>query len=56
MRVLRTQRSVGHDHCEGRSDIGLTGLLQTEYSTLYPNTNVHFYMECGGFCDFIVPN
>jgi hypothetical protein len=29
------------------------GPLLTEHSTLYPNTNVHFYMECDRFCDFI---
>jgi hypothetical protein len=29
------------------------GPLLTEYSTLYPNTNVHFYLECDRFCDFI---
>jgi len=29
------------------------GSLLTEYSALYPNTNVHFYLECDRFCDFI---
>lgn len=29
------------------------GTLLTEYATLHPNTNVHFYRECGRFCDFI---
>jgi hypothetical protein len=29
------------------------GPLLTEYSALYPNTNVHFYLECDRFCDFI---
>jgi hypothetical protein len=29
------------------------GPLLTEYSSLYPNTNVHFYLECARFCDFI---
>jgi hypothetical protein len=29
------------------------GSLLTEYSALYPNTNVHFYLECHRFCDFI---
>jgi hypothetical protein len=27
--------------------------LLTEYSKLYPNTNVHFYLECDRFCTFI---
>lgn len=30
------------------------GPLLSEYSVLYPNTNVHFYMECERFCRFIV--
>src|SRR5207302_591721 len=30
------------------------GPLLTEYSTLYPNTNVHFYLECDRFCRFIL--
>jgi hypothetical protein len=29
------------------------GPLLTEYSALYPNTNVHFYLECDRFCAFI---
>lgn len=29
------------------------GPLLTEYSTLYPNTNVHFFLECDRFCNFI---
>ena len=29
------------------------GPLLTEYSTLHPNTNVHFYLECDRFCQFI---
>src|SRR4051812_38963565 len=29
------------------------GTLLTEYSALYPNTNVHFYLECDRFCDFL---
>ena len=29
------------------------GPLLTEYSTLHPNTNVHFFLECSRFCDFI---
>lgn len=29
------------------------GPLLSEYSTLYPNTNVHFYLECNRFCQFI---
>ena len=29
------------------------GPLLTEYSALYPSTNVHFYLECDRFCDFI---
>jgi hypothetical protein len=30
------------------------GPLLSEYSVLYPNTNVHFYLECERFCWFIV--
>jgi hypothetical protein len=30
------------------------GPLLTEYSLLYPNTNVHFYLECDRFCEFIL--
>lgn len=30
------------------------GPLLTEYSTLHPNTNVHFYKECERFCSFIL--
>jgi hypothetical protein len=29
------------------------GPLLTEYSALYPNANVHFYLECDRFCNFI---
>jgi hypothetical protein len=29
------------------------GPLLTEYSGLYPNTTVHFYLECDRFCSFI---
>ena len=29
------------------------GPLLTEYSRLYPNTTVHFYLECDRFCSFI---
>jgi hypothetical protein len=29
------------------------GPLLTEYSAFYPNTNVHFYLECDRFCNFI---
>jgi len=29
------------------------GPLLTEYSRLYPNTAVHFYLECDRFCGFI---
>ena len=29
------------------------GPLLTEYTGLYPNTNVHFYRECDRFCCFI---
>jgi hypothetical protein len=29
------------------------GPLLTEYTALYPNTNVHFYLECDRFCSFI---
>jgi hypothetical protein len=30
------------------------GPLLSEYSTRYPNTNVHFYLECDRFCQFIL--
>jgi hypothetical protein len=30
------------------------GSLLSEYSILYPNTNVHFYLECDRFCQFIL--
>lgn len=30
------------------------GPLLSEYSLLYPNTNVHFYLECDRFCRFIL--
>ena len=30
------------------------GPLLSEYATLYPNTNVHFYLECDRFCKFIL--
>jgi hypothetical protein len=30
------------------------GPLLSEYSVLYPNTNVHFYRECERFCRFIL--
>jgi len=30
------------------------GSLLSEYSILYPNTNVHFYLECDRFCRFIL--
>ncbi len=30
------------------------GPLLSEYSVLYPNTNVHFYLECDRFCQFVV--
>jgi hypothetical protein len=29
------------------------GSLLTEYTALFPNTNVHFYVECERFCSFI---
>ena len=29
------------------------GPLLSEYAVLYPNTNVHFYLECDRFCQFI---
>jgi hypothetical protein len=29
------------------------GDLLSEYAGLYPNTNVHFYLECDRFCRFI---
>jgi hypothetical protein len=30
------------------------GPLLSEYSIQYPNTNVHFYLECDRFCQFIL--
>jgi hypothetical protein len=30
------------------------GPLLSEYSTQFPNTNVHFYLECDRFCRFIL--
>jgi hypothetical protein len=30
------------------------GSLLSEYSILYPNTNVHFYLECDRFCQFVL--
>jgi hypothetical protein len=30
------------------------GPLLSEYAILYPNTNVHFYLECDRFCQFIL--
>jgi len=30
------------------------GPLRSEYSSLFPNTNVHFYSECDRFCRFIL--
>ena len=29
------------------------GPLLSEYAILYPNTNVHFYLECDRFCQFV---
>jgi hypothetical protein len=29
------------------------GPLLSEYALLYPNTNVHFYLECDRFCQFM---
>jgi hypothetical protein len=29
------------------------GPLLSEYAVLYPNTNVHFYLECDRFCQFV---
>lgn len=29
------------------------GPLLSEYAVLYPNTNVHFYLECDRFCQFM---
>jgi hypothetical protein len=29
------------------------GQLLTDYSSLHPNTNVHFYLECDRFCNFL---
>ena len=40
-----------HDFC---TRLGAKlGPLLSEYSVLYPNTNVHFYSECDRFCRFI---
>jgi hypothetical protein len=30
------------------------GPLLSEYAIRYPNTNVHFYLECDRFCQFIL--
>ena len=30
------------------------GPLLSEYAILYPNTNVHFYLECDRFCRFML--
>ncbi len=30
------------------------GPLLSEYSTCYPHTTVHFYLECDRFCQFIL--
>jgi hypothetical protein len=30
------------------------GPLLSEYSLCYPNTNVHFYLECDRFCRFVL--
>src|SRR5947209_5532565 len=30
------------------------GPLLTEYAALHPHTNVHFYLECDRFCQFIL--
>jgi hypothetical protein len=30
------------------------GPLLSEYSIRYPNTNVHFYLECYRFCQFVL--
>lgn len=30
------------------------GPLLSEYAILHPNTNVHFYLECDRFCQFIL--
>jgi hypothetical protein len=30
------------------------GPLLSEYSEQYPNTNVHFYLECDRFCRFVI--
>ena len=30
------------------------GPLLSEYSVIYPHTNVHFYLECDRFCQFIL--
>jgi hypothetical protein len=29
------------------------GPLLSEYAVLYPHTNVHFYLECDRFCQFV---
>lgn len=41
-----------HDFCTALGP--RLGPLLTEYSTLFPNTNVHFYLECDRFCRFIL--
>lgn len=41
-----------HDFCTALGP--RLGPLLSEYSQLYPNTNVHFYLECDRFCRFIL--
>jgi hypothetical protein len=41
-----------HDFCTALGP--RLGPLLTEYSSLFPNTNVHFYRECDRFCRFIL--
>ena len=40
-----------HDFCTALGK--RLGPLLTEYTTLHPNTNVHFFGECARFCAFI---
>ena len=47
--ALRGRSSCG----EGRQGSHCDDRLLSEYATLYPHTNVHFYLECDRFCSFI---
>src|ERR1019366_2887375 len=44
LNLPRTCRLLGHR----------LGKLLSEYSTRHPNTNVHFYLECDRFCNFLL--